>query len=482
MLAKQTPSSIDPTSHEIDRIFLAQRENRLAVAMTSTSTRVSKLKSLRDAILVRESELQQAMDEDFRKNPGEVSLTEVYPVIAEINHIIAHLGDWMRPSPVSTPLALFGTTSELRYEPKGVVLILSPWNYPFNLLITPLVASIAAGNCAILKPSSKVPATSRFLKSLISKLFVENEIALFEGSAKVSDLLLEKPFDHIFFTGSPEIGKKVMTAAARHLASVTLELGGKSPAIVCETAHIKKAARRIAWGKFLNAGQTCVAPDYLLIHEKSHDAFISEIKRVIEERFGSSSEARRKSPDFCRIVSKGAASGLKEVLDASVRAGSQIAFGGGFDAEERYIEPTLLTEVTAETPIMAQEIFGPILPILRFRSVDQALQIIGSKAKPLALYLFSRDDQEIERILKRTSAGGTCVNNLMIHLTNPDLPFGGIGMSGIGNHHGHFGFKAFSHERAILKQGALFDTVKFFYPPYTPRVRKLISFATRWLA
>lgn len=429
--------------------------------------------------MARQPELQEAIHRDFRKNAGETDLTEIYPVISEINHAIRHLASWMRPQRVKTPLALWGTSSEIRYEPKGMVLILSPWNYPFNLLMSPLVAAIASGNCVMMKPSSKVPQTARFLKSLIDEVFPENEIALIEGSSAVADSLLELPFDHIFFTGSPRIGKTVMQAAANHLASVTLELGGKSPAVIDETADIKTATERLLWGKFLNAGQTCVAPDYLLIHESRLGAFLNEAKRALTKRYGPNEGSRQQSPDFCRLVSTGHLEGLKKILADSINAGAKIETGGAIDDSERYLAPTILTGVTPESPIMKEEIFGPILPVITFRSVPEAISLIQSKEKPLALYVFSSDARQIESLIRNTTSGGTCVNTLIIHLGNPHLPFGGVGMSGMGNYHGFYGFKTFSHERAVLRQGWP-DILKFFYPPYTPTVRKLIDLLTRY--
>ncbi len=461
-------------------IYKKQRANRWRVSKTTADERILKLKKIRDSLMARKEELQKAIYADFSKNPGEVDLTEVYPTISEINHTIRHLADWMKPKKVGTPLVLFGTSGEIRYEAKGVVLILSPWNYPFQLLMSPLVAAIAAGNCVVLKPSAKTPHTAHFLKKFISDLFAEDEIALFEGDHHVADALLELSFDHVFFTGSPAIGKKVMAAAAQQLAPVTLELGGKSPVIVDETADVKKAAERIAWGKFINAGQTCVAPDYLLIHESRVNNFVTEIRKVITARYGETEEAREKSPDFCRLVSEGHMEGLKKVLDEAVRAGAKVEIGGKTTPGKKYLAPTILTRVTDDSPIMKEEIFGPILPVVTFKELDEAIEIIQKREKPLALYIFSKSRTTINEILKSTTAGGTCINSLIIHLANPDLPFGGVGQSGMGNYHGHFGFKTFSHERAVLRQGII-DSLKMFYPPYTKRVRKMIELAIKHL-
>lgn len=271
-----------------------------------------------------------------------------------------------------------------------------------------------------------------------------------------------------------------MAAAARHLATLTLELGGKSPVIVDATADVRRAAERIVWGKFLNAGQTCVAPDYLLIHESRLADFLEESKRVLSKRFGGSEEDRRASPDFCRLVSLGHHQGLARVLEESIRHGARVEVGGISKADERYLAPTILSGVREDSPIMKEEIFGPILPVLAYRDIAEVIRIIQSKEKPLALYVFSRDEAAVERVLRNTTAGGTCVNSMIIHLANPDLPFGGVGNSGMGNYHGYYGFRAFSHERAILRQGWI-DTLRFFYPPYTPGVKKLIRLAIDYL-
>jgi aldehyde dehydrogenase (NAD+) len=462
-------------------VFERQQANRWQVARTPAEARLAKLRRLRDAILDQRDALHRAVQDDFGKHPQETDLTEVFPVIAELNHTLGHLKGWMAPDCAHTPLALFGTRSQVRYEPRGLVLVLSPWNYPFQLAINPVIACIAAGNCAVLKPSSKVPATSRFLADLLGSLFDPAEVAVIEGSHHVADDLLELPFDHFFFTGSPAIGKKVMAAAAKHLATVTLELGGKSPAIVDESADVRAAAERILWGKFINAGQTCVAPDYLMLPEGMQDRFLEESRRVLEQRYGRTEEERAACPSFARLVSTGHLLGLRKVLDATVAAGAKIEIGGVSDAEKRYLSPTIVSGVTADMPIMQEEIFGPILPILTYRSLDDAIALVQSRPKPLALYVFSRDAARTEHVLASTTAGGTCVNATVVHLANADLPFGGVGMSGMGSYHGIYGFKALSHERAVLTQG-MPDLLRMFYPPYTPLIRELVDVFVKHLA
>ncbi len=466
---------------EIEIVFQKQKANRWKMSNTTADERIGKLIRLRDAIMAHREDLQAAIHADYGKHPSETDITEIYPCIAEINHTISHLRKWMKPKRVGTPLALFGTRSQLHYEPKGLVLILSPWNYPFNLLINPLVAAMSAGNCCILKPSSKVPHTSKFLKTFISGIFDESEVALFEGSSAISNDLLKLPFDHIFFTGSPRIGKEVMAAAAQNLATVTLELGGKSPAIIDHTANIRKTAERLMWGKFINAGQTCVAPDFALIHQSKLPEFLKEARAILSSRFGKTEDDRKQCPYFARLVSDGAWKDLTRILQQSVSQGARIEIGGESDAKQRYISPTLLSNVNLDTEIMKNEIFGPILPILTYNHLDEVYEILHKMEKPLAFYLFSDNKNSIERILRNSTAGGTCVNSAIIHLANPDLPFGGVGNSGMGNYHGFHGFRALSHERAVLRQTKWFDALRFFYPPYTPFVKKLIDFAIEYL-
>jgi aldehyde dehydrogenase (NAD+) len=463
----------------LQQIYESQISNRWRVAQTSGKDRAAKLKRLRQAIFAQLDSLHTAIYDDFKKNPVEVDITETYLVIAELNDAIRNVERWTKPRRVRTPLVLFGASSEIRYEPKGVVLIISPWNYPFQLAVSPLISAVAAGNCVMLKPSSKTPNTSRFLKRLMSRVFPEDEVAVIEGDHTVADQLLELPFDHIFFTGSTSVGRKVMRAAAKNLVPVTLELGGKSPVIVDESADIAKAAERIVWGKFINAGQTCVAPDYVLLHESQRQVFVEKAKEAITKRYGPDVEAHMRNPDYCRLINDEHYEALVNSLAEAVRHGARVETGGNIGAEKRFIPPTVLTGVNEDNPIMRREIFGPILPVLTYRSLEVAAGLLNRKDKPLALYIFSRSAANVERILASTRAGGTCVNTLAVRLANPNLPFGGAGMSGMGNYHGFFGFKTFSHERAVLKQSRI-DLVRMFYPPYTPRVKKLIEFVTKY--
>jgi aldehyde dehydrogenase (NAD+) len=466
---------------EVGTAFERLRAHRWRVAQTSAEERIQRIRRLRDAVVARREELCKALWDDYRKNAAEVELTEILPVVGEANHAIRHLKGWLRPVGVGTPLTLLGTRSYILHEPKGVVLILAPWNYPFGLLLIPLIAAISAGNVVGVRSSSKVPHTAQFLASFLADLFPPEEVSVFAGGHAVADALLELPFDHIFFTGSPSVGRKIMAAAAKQGASVTLELGGKSPAIVDRTADVTKAAERILWAKFVNAGQTCVAPDYVLVNDSRCEEFVCEARRILAARYGETEQARQANTSYCRLVSDSHQDGLMRVLEAARAAGATIAFGGASISAERYLAPTLLTSITEDNPIMQDEIFGPILPIVSFRDIEDAIRVVRSKPKPLALYVFARDRKLVRRVLRETTAGGTCVNTAMIHLENPNLPFGGVGNSGLGSYHGYFGFLAFSHARAVLTQGPL-DILKLFYPPYTPGRSKMLNFVTRYFA
>ncbi|MGD0484218.1 MAG: aldehyde dehydrogenase family protein, partial [Gemmatimonadales bacterium] len=394
---------------EAARLFAAQQANRWRVARTGARERAAKLERLAAAIAAQRGAIAAAAAADFGKPAAEVEITEIHPVLAEIAVAVRHLEAWMRSRPVPTPLLLAGTTSEVRSEPRGVVLILAPWNYAFSLIVAPLVAAVAAGNCAILKPSEKTPATSAFLARFVGVVFDEDEVAVVEGGAEAAEALLALPFDHVFFTGGARIGRSVMAAAARHLASVTLELGGKSPTIVDETANMRSAAQQVVWGKFLNAGQTCVAPDYALVHASRAAEFVREARRALDERYGPEGAGRAASGDYCRIVDEAHFARLVDVLDRSVAAGAVVEAGGEREVTGRYVAPTILSGVTFDSPVMEEEIFGPILPVLTYTDLDAALERMRALGKPLALYVFSRSASAVEHILANTTAGGTAV-------------------------------------------------------------------------
>jgi aldehyde dehydrogenase (NAD+) len=467
-----TPLAVpsDSRSNEIDRIFAAQRENRARVGATDAKRRIAKVRSILDVMMSRRDEIRTAMWEDFRKPAAEVDLSEIYMVTTEAKHAIRHLKSWMRGRRVPTPLPLIGSSSHIQYEPKGVVLIISPWNFPFNLTFGPLVSAVAAGNCAILKPSELTPASSALMRRIVTDLFDENEVAVIEGDAEVSTLLLRKPWDHIFFTGSSQVGKVVMRAAAEHLTSVTLELGGKSPVIVDRSADLDDAARKVAWGKFLNSGQVCVAPDYLFVDEQVAQPFV--------QKLGAALDALGDGSGRPIVVNDRHAARVQRLLDDAVAGGATISRGG--TSRGRDIDATVLTGVSPDAAIMTEEIFGPILPVLTYRDRAEVYKHIAANEKPLALYLFAKNRSVIREILARTAAGGSAVNHVVLQFFQPYLPFGGSGNSGIGKGHGFFGFEAFSNPRGVYYQTTPLSAITFMMPPYTKLKQKLIDLTIRW--
>jgi aldehyde dehydrogenase (NAD+) len=466
----QVVASIPPSSSDVEFIqlserFRRQRQNQAAVRASSAPDRIAKLRNLKRAISAHREELVAAMQEEFRKPRMEVELSEIQLVFTELEHAAHHLPEWMSSSRVPTPLHLLGTRSEIRHEPKGLVLIMAAWNYPFALLFAPLVAAVAAGNCVMMRGSERVPHTCSVAAKIIAECFAPDEVALIQGDLTTARLLLTLPFDHIFFTGTPAVGRQIFAAASRNMTSVTLELGGKSPVIVDETADIPIAAERITWGKFFNGGQTCVAPDYALVHESCVEPFCSAVRNAACRFYGESEEDRKKSPDLCRIIDKKNFERLRSGLEDAIRRGAKFEIGGHWDEAELYISPTVMSQVSVDCELMKEEIFGPVLPIISYNTLHDALSFINAGPKPLALYLFTRDRMRTETILHGTNAGGSVINNVALHLLNPDLPFGGVGVSGIGHYHGRFGFQTFSHQRAVMVQGR-FSPAPWFYPPY----------------
>ncbi len=462
------------SAEEVSLLFNRQKAKRWLVAKSSAKERVKVLKELLKVIKEETPAICQAINADFGKHPDESRLTEVLATQEELHFTIKHLAHWMRPLHVPTPLVLFGSKSHVQYEAKGNVLIFSPWNYPFNLAINPLIAAVAAGNCVILRPSDKSPETAKIIQKIITRVFPEDEVAVVLGDRAMADALLDLPFDHFFFTGSPKVGQKVMTAAAKHFASVTLELGGKSPVIVDKSANLEQAAKRLTWGKFINAGQTCVAPDYLLLDEKIAAKFLPLLQKNIRLSYGESPEVQLKSPSLASLVNVASGERLAKLIDASVKSGAQVYYGGEFSSDHRRLSPTIVTAVTPDMALMSEEIFGPILPVITYSDIGEVTALIESRPKPLALYLFANDQKVIKRIYSETTSGGSCLNNTILHLVNSHMPFGGVGMSGLGNYHGEYGFKNMSHERAILVQGA-FNSIDYIRPPYGEKKSKLIN-------
>ena len=461
------------TEAEIRRVFDRQRETALKLRNSTAAERSAKIMKLHDAVMARRPEFYEAAYKDFRKPPAEVDLAEILPVISEAKHARRALKGWMKPKGVWPTSLTIGLKSWIQYEPKGRCLIISPWNYNVNLSFGPLVSAIAAGNTAILKPSEMTPHLTAVMVKIVRDIFSEDEVAIFEGDATLSQLLMALPFDHIFFTGSPAIGKLVMAAAAKHLTSVTLELGGKSPTIIDETADIKTAARTLMWGKFTNCGQTCIAPDYVYVHPSVKDAFVEECRAVLKECYGETAAEQMNSPNLARIVNDRHTKRIAGLLTDAKQRGARITIGGEFSEKDCFVQPTFLEDIPADATIQSEEIFGPLLPIMTYTDLDQVIAHINAQPKPLSLYIWSRSEHNIERVLKRTSAGGTCINHCVVQYAHGNLPFGGVNNSGIGSAHGIFGFKAFSHERAVVR--TRFMMARTLFPPYTAFKSKLMN-------
>ena len=470
-------SIIVSNEKNVQCIFLEQQKNRYAVAQTSYSERKAKLTRLLDAVMNNKAAIREALYKDFQKHDSEVDLTEIYPVTNEIKHALSHLRSWMQNKSVGTPLALIGSSSYIKYEPKGVALLISPWNFPFNLTFAPLASAIAAGNCVMVKPSEMTPHTSALMAKMLGELFPENEISVIEGDASVAKELLDLPFNHIFFTGAPSIGKVVMAAAAKNLTSVTLELGGKSPTIIDETASLSSAAKRIAWAKFLNNGQICIAPDYIFVHESRKDEFVKLVKENIQKFYGENPE---NNTSYNRIVNNRHFERIKSYMDDAVLRGAKVLHGGRMNSETNYIEPTLVTDLDDDSKLMTEEIFGPILPIKTFKNLSEVTDYINKGEKPLSLYIYSSSNKNIDFLLNNTRAGGSTINHSAMHFFNNNLPFGGSNNSGIGKSHGFFGFEAFSDARGVLRQHLPFSAIELMTPPYSNFKQKLIDMTIRW--
>ena len=472
-----------PTSYseaDLRQIVETLQARAPVVRQTSAAQRKTKLQRLADALLDRREVFYDALDADFAKAPVEIDLTELKAITKEIEHAIAHLDDWMAPDRVRSPLLFAGSRSALHYEPKGTVLIMAPWNYPVNLTLGPLVSALAAGNCVVLKPSEHAPRTAAELQELIADLYDEREVRVVTGGPDVAEALTRQPFDHIYFTGSPTIGRRVMKAAAEHLASITLELGGKSPTVVDATANLEATAGRIAWAKYTNAGQTCIAPDYVLVEESVHDALVDQIVTHVRQFYGATAAAQRASTDYARLIHDQHYEHITNLLHGAVDAGTTVVQGGHHDADTNYVSPTVLTDVPLDCALMQEEIFGPLLPVLPYTTLDEALQVINNRPDPLSLYLFSERESTVETILSRTTAGSTCVNEALLHFVNPNLPFGGTGESGLGRGHGRRGFREFSNERSVLRRSHGSALLRPLYPPYDRLTTRVADWVLRF--
>ena len=450
---------------QIEKIVNAQRLFFDNGNTKSYDFRIQQLSRLKAVIKKNEPEILGALHADMHKPAFEAYISEVGFIYEEIKFVMDHLKEWMQVKTVSTPIALQPSTSKVYTDPLGVVLIIGPWNYPFQLLIAPLIGAIAAGNCSILKPSDNTKHTAKIIEKIINETFDENYIAVIQGpGASVGTQLIEKyRFDHIFFTGSANVGKQIMRMASEHLSPVTLELGGKSPAIVDKDVNLDIAAKRLIWAKCFNAGQTCVCPDYLLIHESVKEAFVKKMIHYIKQFFG---ENPLTSEHYTHIINERRFNVLTSYLKDS-----NIIYGGKYNDDNLCIEPTLVDSVPADHPLMKDEIFGPILPILTFKDISEIVPIIRKNRYPLSCYIFTSNKKTENYIIQNIEFGGGCVNNALAHLANPELPFGGIGFSGMGNYHGKNSFDVFSHQKSMLNTMCFFDP-PLRYPPYTESKNK----------
>lgn len=456
------------TQSSIKEIITQQRKFFSTGQTKEIEFRLTQLKRLKQAILENKDSVMEAVKADLNKPALEAYATEI-GVLREIDYAIKNLKAWVKPKKVSTSVDQFPSSAYIYPEPLGVVLIIGPWNYPFQLMISPLVGAIAAGNCAVLKPSEIAANTSRVVTQLIEKTFDAEYIAIFEGDSRTAQELLAQKFDHIFFTGGTKIGQIVMEAAAKNLTPVTLELGGKSPCIVDTEINLQHTARRIVWGKYINSGQTCIAPDYLLVDRTIKKDLLAEIKNCINEFYG---EDPAKSPDYGRIINERQFDRLAGFLKDG-----EIVAGGQTNREERYIAPTVLDQVSWDAAVMEDEIFGPILPILEYSNLDEAITKINERPKPLALYIFSKNEAKQDKVLRETSSGGVCINDTVMQVGVSELPFGGVGNSGIGSYHGKASFDTFSHQKSVLKKSFLMD-LKWRYAPYAGKldlIKKIIG-------
>ncbi|TGC08721.1 aldehyde dehydrogenase family protein [Methanolobus halotolerans] len=466
---------------DIETIFRSQKDNCSKLALTCAKERMERLMRIDNYLKDRDNleELFDALYKDLRKPDVEVLATEVGVIQTQITYLRKNLHRWLRDHKVPTPLPLAGTRSYIRYEPKGVVLIMSPWNFPLNLSLVPLVYAITAGNAVMLKPSEISSHTSAYIKKMMDHLFDWKEVAVIEGDASVASGLLELPFNHIFFTGSPEVGKIVMGKAAKYLSSLTLELGGKSPAIIDETANIPKMARRLAWAKSINCGQTCISPDYLIIHESVKEVFIHEFISSVREFYCQQDKGVDQSPDYCRIISDHHFQRLRHLFEDALGKGACVLYGGDFDRHGRFITPTLLGNVSEEMDILQEEIFGPLLPIITYNNRSRVNQIISGNPNPLMLYIASNNKDNIRYFMEKNPSGGTVINDYMLGYSNPELPFGGNNNSGVGRSLGFHCFMEFSNTRSVIQRK--WGSLGLIYPPYTNRIGKLIKSMYRWM-
>jgi acyl-CoA reductase-like NAD-dependent aldehyde dehydrogenase len=452
------------TTYSIQSVLISQRQYFASGVTKPLNFRLQQLQKLKSAIVTRQDRILEALKADLGK--PELEGCFELAVLQDINYAIKNLPQWLKPRKVKTGFDLFPSNAKIYPEPLGVVLIISPWNYPFSLMISPLIGAIASGNCAMVKPSELAPHSSQLLAELIKDTFPPEYISIQEGGVEVAQELLSLKFDHIFFTGGTKIGQIIMSAAAQHLTPVTLELGGKSPCIVDNQINLTETAKRITWGKFINAGQTCIAPDYILVDHGIKKDLITAIKQCIKDFFG---ENPAESSDFARIINARQFERLRGLLTSG-----DIILGGDTNPENKYISPTILDNVAPDSPVMVEEIFGPILPILEYQTLDDAIAFVNSKPKPLALYFFSNNREKQQQILRETSSGGVCFNETIMHVGVTELPFGGVGDSGIGAYHGKASFNTFTHYKSVLSR-PFWGDLNWRYAPYTEKSVKMFK-------
>lgn len=456
------------TEQEIQHIIDDQKNFFSQGETLSYQFRINQLTKLKESILKYQTQLEEALYVDLGKSSFESYTSEIGFILYSISHTIKHLKKWMKPDKKKTPMSLIFTKSKVIKQPYGCVYIIGPYNYPFQLLIEPLVGAIAAGNCAIVSPSELTPHVCEVIKEILKNTFATKYICCVDGGIENNTLLLNSPVDYIFFTGSINVGKIVMQAAAKQLIPVTLELGGKSPVIIEKSANLKIASQRIMWGKLMNCGQTCVAPDYVLVPNELKDEFLCYVKETIKEFYG---EEIIKNKDYGRIVNDRHTQRLKTIIEKDK---NYLYVGGSIDEEQRYIEPTILSLKNFEAASMQEEIFGPILPVIGYNDLTQALSYINSHQKPLALYIFSENKKAVASILESTSSGGVSINETISHIINPNLPFGGVGSSGMGNYHGEYSFNTFSHQRSVLQKTTKLK-LKLIHPPFNKKKLKNVK-------
>lgn len=466
-----TLSQTPPEAVPIDKLLQEQRAFFYSGQTLPLSFRKKQLVQLKKALQENEAAIYEALKKDFQKSPFETFVTEIAVLVSEIDFVLKHIDDWAAPKRVASSLLNFPSSDYVYPQPFGVCLIIGAWNYPLHLTIAPAIPAIAAGNCVVLKPSELSPHTSALIKQLTDRYFDPRFMATVEGGVEVSQKLLEQAWDKIFFTGSTRVGKIVMEAAAKHLTPVVLELGGKSPAVIDASANIETAAKRIIWGKMVNAGQTCVAPDFVLVHEEVKELFLHHAVKYIKEFYGEEPEL---SPDFPRIVNSRHFERLSKLLE---RTKGRVVHGGQLDATQLYIAPTIVDGVGWDDSLMEEELFGPILPVLTFTDIYEVMHRLQRMPHPLSMYIFTNDKKTEQLLIERVPFGGGCVNDVVVHLANHHLPFGGIGPSGMGNYHGKYGFDAFTHYKGIVKHATWLD-VPLRYAPYEGKlnmVKKLVK-------